>query len=75
MSKPLPTKEQLVGARVVRIKPRQKQVLDAFAFLTQKNGVFPSGLDVVEHTGLKPNQVDRAITVLLEKGLIKKNRH
>lgn len=70
-----PTEAQLIVARVVRIRPRQQQVLAAFFFLFNKNGVFPSGYDVVAHTGLTEHQVNNAITALKRKGLLKSNRH
>ena len=70
-----PTETQLKTARVIHIKPRQQQVLAAFFFLFNKNGVFPSGYDVVAYTGLTEHQVNNAITALKRKGLIKSNRH
>lgn len=66
---------QTKKARVIRISRRQQIVLLAFDFLFKKNGVFPSGYQVVEHTSLTENQVDKAITALMDKGLLKRNRH
>ena len=73
--KPPPTLKELKNAREIHLTSTQHKVWVALAYLFQKNGVFPSGFAVVDHTGLSEYQVDKAITVLKAKGLIKPNRH